>query len=86
MKKGLLFIVAPPPGELSDGFESGRKEVIIKADLKQAGFKAPKLKMTNIFNGEEATPIKVTTKELKEGIPLEVSYPDGMIFVVEKRA
>lgn len=84
-KRGLLYIVAPPPGELSDGFETGQKEIIIKADLKSAGFKAAKLKLTNIFADEEEPPIKLTAKELKDGIPFTIQYPDGMIFLVEKR-
>jgi beta-galactosidase len=84
-KKGLLFIVSPPPGELSDGFEATRKEIIVKADLKKAGFKAPKLKLTDLFAGEEAKPLRVTAKELQEGIPLTVNCPDGIIFLVERR-
>lgn len=83
-KKGLLYVVAPPPGELSDGYETGEKEIIIRADLKEAGFKGTKIKLTNIFEGEEAQPIRVTNKDLKNGIPLNISYPDGYIFLVEK--
>ncbi|NOY88140.1 MAG: hypothetical protein GXO93_01965 [FCB group bacterium] len=84
-KRGLLYVVAPPPGELSDGLEAKKKEIIIKADLKAAGFKATNLKLTNLFNGEEDSPLKITAKELKEGIPLEIQFPDGMLFVVDKR-
>jgi hypothetical protein len=46
---------------------------------------AAQLKLTNLLEGEEATPIKTSAKELKVGLPLEVSYPDGMIFLVERR-
>jgi len=84
-KKGLLYVVAPPPGELSDGFERRRKEIIVKADLKTAGFKAPRLKLTNLFDREEGKPIKTTARELKDGIPLQISFPDGYIFLVERR-
>jgi len=84
-KKGLLYVVAPPPGELSDGFERGRKEIIVKADLKAAGFKAPRFKLTNMFEREEGKPIKTTAKELKDGIALEINFPDGYIFLVERR-
>lgn len=83
-KRGLLFVVAPPPGELSDGFESDAKEVIVQADLKEVGFKAAKIKLTNIFAEEEEAPLKLTTKELKDGIPLKIQFPDGIIFIVEK--
>jgi len=84
-KKGLLFVVAPPPGELSDGLEASYKEVIIQADMKQAGFSSAKLKLTNILeNPETVTPIKTTSKELKSGLVLPVRFPDGMIFRVER--
>ena len=85
-KRGLLYVVAPPPGELSDGFEAGEKEIIIKADLKVAGFKAAKLKLTNVFADEEEKPLKLTAKELKDGISLTVKFPDGQIYVVDKRS
>ncbi|HOP06240.1 MAG TPA: beta-galactosidase [candidate division Zixibacteria bacterium] len=84
-KKSLLFVVAPPPGQLSDGFESGNKDVIIKADLKAAGMKAAKVKLTNLFDGENAVPIKTTAKDLKGGIQLNVTFPDGHIYLVERR-
>jgi len=84
-KKGLLFVVAPPPGELSDGLEASYKEVIIQADMKQAGFSSAKLKLTNILeNPETVTPIKTTSKELKSGLVVPVRFPDGMIFRVER--
>jgi beta-galactosidase len=83
-KRALLYIVAPPPGELSDGFEAGEKEIIIKVDLKSVGFKGTKIKLTNIFAEEEEAPIRVTAKQLEEGIPLKIQFPDGFIFVVEK--
>ncbi|MCK4572843.1 MAG: beta-galactosidase [candidate division Zixibacteria bacterium] len=85
-KRGLLFVVAPPPGELSDGFEAGHKEIIIKADLREAGLKAAKLKLTDIYAGEDDAPMKLTAKELRDGIPVDIQFPDGKIFIVEKRA
>ncbi len=84
-KRGLLFVVAPPAGELSDGFEAGRKEVIVKADLKAAGFRSAKLRLINIFAQEDEKPIRLTAKELRDGIPLNIEFPDGLIFVVDKR-
>ena len=84
-KKGLLFVIAPPPGELSDGFEAPAKEVIIKADLKELGFKAAKIKLTDIFGAEEAEPLKTSGRELREGISLKMNFPDGAMFLVEKR-
>ncbi len=84
-KKGMLFVVVPPPGELSDGFEAPHKEIIIRGDLRQAGFGAAKLRLTNMLEGEETKPIRITAKDLRCGVPLEVDYPDGLIFLVEKR-
>jgi beta-galactosidase len=84
-KKGLLFLVAPPAGELSDGLEAGQKEIIVRVDLKTAGFKAPRVKLTNLFEGESAQPIKTTAKDLKGGIALSTKFPDGAIFLIERR-
>jgi len=84
-KKGLLYIVAPPPGQLSDGLEAVSKEVIIRADLRQAGFSAAKIKLTNILeNAEDVKPIRVTSKELRNGLVVPVQFPDGIIYRVEK--
>jgi beta-galactosidase len=84
-KKGLLYLVAPPAGELSDGLEAGEKEIIVKVDLKAAGFKAPRQKLTNLFEGEETKPIKTTAKDLKSGIALRTKFPDGAIYLIERR-
>ncbi len=84
-KKGVLFVVVPPPGELSDGLEARRKEIIVQADLKEAGFSAANLKLTDLFAGETAEPIKTTAKDLKVGLSLTVNFPDGLAFLVEKR-
>lgn len=85
-KKALLYVVAPPPGELSDGFEAKAKEVIIRLDLKKLGFKAVKVKLTDLFGDpEEPTVLKTTVKELQEGLPMSISFPDGLVFLVEKR-
>jgi hypothetical protein len=84
-KKSLLMIVAPPPGELSDGLEAREKEIIFKIDLKELGFNSAQVKMTNILAGEHGEVIKTTAKDLKEGMPLRIKYPDGIIFLVEKK-
>jgi hypothetical protein len=104
-KKGLLFIVAPPPGELSDGLEGKRKEIIVKADLKPYGMSAAKVKLTSVLDNGEilardasdkaresgieveevVKPIKTTTKELREGMPFDIGFPDGHVYLVEKR-
>ena len=84
-KNGLLLIVAPPPGELSSEYEADRRQVIIKADLKQAGMKSPNLKLTDLFGDEEAVPLKTTAKELHNGMAIDLSFPDGIAWLVQKR-
>ncbi len=84
-KRGLMFIVAPPAGELSDSYEATRKDVIIRVDLKKFGFRSARVKLTRLFEGEETEPIKVTAKELADGIQMTINIPDGAIFLVEKR-
>ena len=47
--------------------------------------------MTDLFDekldDEELKPdvLRLTAKELKDGISLDISFPDGKIFLVEKR-
>lgn len=84
-KKSMLFVVVPPHGELSEGYEGRSKEIIVRADLKELGLSAAQIKLTNILDGEAAEAIKTSAKDLKEGISLRVNYPDGLIFLVEKR-
>ena len=84
-KAGLLFLVAPPPGELSDGLESHEKEIIVRVDLKASSLKGPRLKLTNLFDGEEAPPLKTTAKDLKDGISFRMKFPDGAVFLIQKR-
>ena len=84
-KVSLLYIVAPPPGELSDGLEAAEKEVIVQLDLRKFGFTAAQVKLTDLLAGEQAVPIKTTAKDLRAGIPLRLHFPDGYIFLVQKR-
>ena len=78
--------MVPPPGELSDGMESTEKEIIIRADLKKAGFSSARLKFTNILSLEEEPEVmKLTSQQLREGIAMKVKYPDGLIYLVEKK-
>ncbi len=85
-KRGLLFVVAPPAGELSDSFESRQKEVIIKADLRASGYKGARFKLTDLFaDPETVRPIKTTAKELRDGLALDINFPDGHMYLVQKR-
>jgi hypothetical protein len=83
--KALLAIIAPPAGELSSAVDGGQREVIIQVDLKKLGFTATNIKMTNIFDGEAAVPLKSSAKELADGISITMNYPDGYLYLIEKR-
>ena len=85
-KRGLLYIVSPPPGELSDGYEAGHKEVIIKADLRQAGFRGAQYRLTDLLvPAEKAEILKIAANDLRSGIAMKLNFPDGRIYLVEKR-
>jgi len=83
-KATVIFVLAPPAGELEDATDIRLKEVLLKVDLRKAGFKGAKIKLVDQFADEEAAPIKTTVDELKNGIILNISFPDGKIFTVEK--
>lgn len=83
--KALLAIVAPPAGELGSAVDSGQREIIVQVDLKKLGFAATNIKLTNIFDGEGAVALKSSAKELAEGMSLTMNYPDGCLFLIEKR-
>jgi hypothetical protein len=38
-----------------------------------------------MFAEEEETPIKVTSDGLRKGISLKVNFPDGRMFLIERR-
>ena len=80
--------------EATAGKQSGRTQEIQRligrslrsvVDLKALGMSAANVKLTDLFAGEEAKPIRTTAKALKAGLALEVDYPDGHIFLVERR-
>jgi len=88
LKKGekafIIFLLAPPAGELGDASDIRHKEILLKVDLRQAGFRGTRIKLVDQFADEEAEPIKTTVDELKNGIVLDIEFPDGKIFAVEK--
>jgi hypothetical protein len=83
-KAFVIFILAPPAGELDDASDIRLKEVLLKVDLRKVGFKGIRIKLVDQFADEEEPPIKTTVDELKHGITLNVAFPDGKIFTVEK--
>jgi hypothetical protein len=41
--------------------------------------------MVNLLAGEGAEPIKITSDNLRKGLALPVDFPDGAIYLIEKR-
>ncbi len=81
----VIFLLAPPPGELSDTTDIRTKQILLKVDLRKLGFKGTRIKLVNQFADEEAEPIKTSVDELKNGILIDVEFPDGKILLVEKK-
>ncbi len=81
----VLFVLAPPAGDLGDATEFRTKSVLLKVDLRQAGYKGTRIVLRDQFDGEEDEPIKTTVDELKNGITFEIEFPDAKIFLVEKK-
>jgi len=84
-KRVVLYMVAPPPGELSSITDTSSREVIIRIDLRKVGIASARVKITDLFaDEEEVEPLKVTSDSLRKGIPLEINFPDGRMFLIEK--
>ncbi len=90
-KTFVIFIMAPPPGELSDATDIRSKEILLKVDLRQLGFKGTKIKLYDQFDNNDAEepedrdkPISTTVDELKSGLQLNIDFPDGKMLLVSK--
>jgi len=83
-KAFVIFVLAPPAGELGDATDIRSKEILLRVDLRKLGFKGAKIKLVDQFADEEAKPIKTTVEELKKGLSFRFDFPDGRIFHVEK--
>ncbi len=84
-KRVVLYMVAPPPGELSSIANTSSREVIVRIDLRKIGIASARVKITDLFaDEEEVEPLKVTSDNLRKGIPLEINFPDGRMFLIEK--
>jgi beta-galactosidase len=84
-KAFVIFVLAPPAGELHDATDSRYKEILLKIDLRKIGFKGTRIKLVDQFADEEDPPIKTSVAELKNGISLDIGFPDARIFLVEKK-
>jgi hypothetical protein len=79
-----IFVLAPPAGELGDATDIRFKEILLKVDLRKAGFRGTRIKLIDQFADEEEPPIKTTVDEIKHGIMMNIAFPDAKIFTVEK--
>ncbi len=84
-KKAVLFLVAPPPGELPSMADTSSRDIIIRADLRKMGITSARLKLTDLMEGEEAKSMSITSDNLRKGVAVKVDFPDGKIFLIEKR-
>ncbi len=84
-KKVVLYMVAPPPGELSSAADTSSRNVIVRMDLRKVGVLSAGIKVTDLMAGEDAPPIKLSSENLRRGMPVRVDFPDGRIFLIEKR-
>ncbi len=83
-KKVIMYIVAPPSGELTALSNASTRELVISADLRKAGLASAKLKVKDLLAPEETPPLKISADNLRRGIAMNVSYPDGQILMFEK--
>jgi beta-galactosidase len=84
-KKAVLYMIAPPSGELPSFADSTERDAVIRVDLRKFGIASAKIKITDFFADEDAVPIKVTSDNLRKGISIKIKYPDGRMFLLEKQ-
>lgn len=84
-QKVMVFLIAPPTGELGDRIETSQREIFLKVDLKALGFKSPNIKINDLFADEETPPLKSTSAALAEGISLKLDFPEGKALLIERR-
>ena len=83
-KKVVMYIVAPPPGELAVLADTASRELVISADLRKAGLSSAKFKVKDLLASEETPAMKITADNLRRGISMNITYPDGQILLFEK--
>jgi hypothetical protein len=84
-KKAILYVVAPPSGELSALANTASRDVIIRADLRKLGIASAKIKMIDLMSGENPQQQKLSSETLRKGMPLRLDFPDGRIFLLEPK-
>ncbi len=84
-KTWVIFLLAPPAGDLSDATDIRHKEILLKVDLRKLGFKGTRVRLVDQLAEAEAAPIKTSVDELKNGISIDLEFPDGKVFLIEKK-
>ena len=85
-KRAVMYVVAPPPGELSSMADTSTREVVVRIDLRKVGIASAKVKMTDLMaGGEEVQAVTLASDNLRRGITINVDFPDGRIFLFEKK-
>jgi beta-galactosidase len=84
-KSAILYLVAPPPGELPSVSDTSSREIIIRIDMRKLGIASASLKMKDFFAEEGVPPLKVSSDNLKKGLAIKVDFPDGRIFIIERK-
>jgi len=78
-KATLLYLFYP----LSETNHKGSpREVIIKVDVSSYGIRGDRLRMTDLLGDLE---LKISAKELKQGLPLKIIPNDSFVFLIEKK-
>ncbi|MFH1701309.1 MAG: beta-galactosidase [Candidatus Zixiibacteriota bacterium] len=90
-KKFVLYLLAPPAGDLSDATDMRSKDILLRIDLRKMGFKGAKIKLIDQFGNNDAEdpaerdePIKTSVDELKNGISLNIDFPDAKMLLISK--
>ncbi|MDH4223560.1 MAG: beta-galactosidase [candidate division Zixibacteria bacterium] len=78
-KTTLLYLISPGV-PLTPGNGGNKKSIILQVDCKKIGVKGKKITLTDLFSGEL---IRTTSKELNNGIPLEMGKLDARMYLVE---
>ncbi len=84
-KKAVLYLVAPPPGELSSVADTSSREVVVRIDLRKIGIASARIKMKDLLADEEIPSLKLSSENLRKGLAINVDFPDGRIFLIERR-
>ncbi len=78
-KSTLLFLFYPLSGSNHKG---NRREIIIKVDPARTGIRGEKLRLIDLLGD---TDLKISSKDLKQGLPIKIAPQDAFVFLIEKK-